>query len=151
MRFSFSWILIILLMTTMGVGKVLYEQGTTEEELLNVSTKLVWNETLFQPELHANMMNISTTERVIDIVYVGIDAAGDIAFRFAQWGMIEGYKNPTVDYIGLVRLFIWIILIGILLAALPTVLAILYLIYVGIKKIYRYCVKNYKQPHKKKQ
>ncbi|KKM61411.1 hypothetical protein LCGC14_1532020 [marine sediment metagenome] len=137
MRLLSLWILIIMLLAFFGVGKALYQDDNTQD-IYNVTNRINWNSSILETkQVNGSMTNkeISIT-RMINTIYIGIDAMARITFEVAKWGVEVGFKNPDWNYLWLAKILTIVIIILFLiptLVALPYIVAIFYLLYNSIK------------------
>lgn len=139
-------VMIIAVMATLGVGKVFYDEGYSEEFIKeNVSSKLTWNETIFQQHYkNTDALNVSYAEvntfRITNIILKIGDSIGWIMMEVARFGVEEGYKNPQIDWIFAMKVLAWwcvlvsIVPIGGLIIVLA---ALVYVIIQAICNLYR--------------
>lgn len=151
MRLITFWLFIIFILSVMGVGKIFYHQDNTID-ITNITNKMVWNESLYESNIQNTTedMNLSTKSivHIKNIIYKGISNLGYIAFEVVKFGVELGYDNPDYNYIWFARIIIYILILCILLSlipALPIIIALCYLIIVGIKKLIKRFKKNKRQ------
>ena len=126
-----------MLLAFFGVGKALYQDDNTQD-IYNVTNRINWNSSILETkQVNGSMTNkeISIT-RMINTIYIGIDAMARITFEVAKWGVEVGFKNPDWNYLWLAKILTIVIIILFLiptLVALPYIVAIFYLLYKSIK------------------
>lgn len=135
------WIIAIMLLSFFAIGKAVYQDNNTTD-IYNYTSQLRWNSTPYEQKYTASNYNMTNSQvslnRLYNVIYKGIDAIGFIVFEVAKWGIEIGFNNPEWNYLWLTKWIIALFIISLsisLLYVLPMVLALIYLSYVGIKRI----------------
>lgn len=143
--------MLVMLLAFFGGGKALYEEDNTQD-VYNFTNNLNWNSSIIPAEeiiYNSTSMNISKANmiRLKNIVYKTVDTIGYTIFEMAKWGVETGFRNPDWNYLWLAKWLIILLIITValpLLNLIPIILALIYLIYVGIKTLY-FKIKNRKR------
>ena len=143
MRFLTLWLLIIFILATFGVGKALYHADNTQN-IYNITARLEWNESLFDDSMEnftdVTGWNVSpiSVGHLKNVIFKGVDTMGFIAFEVAKWGVELGYEYPEYNYIKTMKVIVYLLIfmcILTLFSVIVPILALIYLAYIGIKKI----------------
>ena len=121
-------ILLLIVCSTMLVGEGIRDEKGTDYDIKNATSQIEW-------EIEANLTNASTTEVM---AFKWADAMGFTVVEISKWGMEFGFNHPEYDFDFTVDFFLnilWILVILACIPALPIIFAVIYLIYLGIKKL----------------
>ncbi len=141
-------VLVIVLIAMFGVGSILYEHDIEENGKLNDTFRfqIEWNSTDYQQYIEENTYpeeyNISKINgiRLRNVIYKTIDWMGYILFELANWGVEFGYVHgEDINYNTLIDWLPRIIILIMVFVAFPAIvplIALIYLLCVGIKKGY---------------
>ena len=141
MRAFLLWITVVLILAMFGVGAALYHEDNTQD-VYNITNNLVWNTSFNYEENLENYKGYNISQinsiRLKNIIYKGIDAMGYITMEIAKWGVEFGYSHPEYNYLFFTKIIIyWVIITTIipLLILLPIIIALFYVIGIGIYKL----------------
>jgi len=83
--------------------------------------------------------NQVSNKRLSNLISNGINFFGYSMFELTKWSVEFGYAHPEYDYNFMMNVIIWWMIIVLVLALIPAlvpIIALIYLIIIGIKKIY---------------
>ena len=130
---------------SVSIGSQLKAQGNSLSE---ITERMEWNTSFGEMETEKQLQLLygtNTTElkekRLQNLVYKTLDYGGYVCFEFVKWGIEIGYNdaetingNQTVQFIKNV-IYIWV---GVtLFPLLIPILALIYLTYTGIRKLFK--------------
>lgn len=142
----FPVILLMVIFAMLTISQNLYEDDPTRDIYNTTETIFNWNET-FQGEVVVAYYNQTKEEyaevqagRIQNILYKTIDWIGYVSFETAK-GMVEfGFTHPEYDYrffFNLTKFILYALVVVVCLPLVTPLLALIYLIIIGIAKLYR--------------
>lgn len=120
------------------MGSTLYEadiEDSITRDIYNYTeSKLKWNESLFNVQTNFSNKSIEyiSSSRIINIVYKVIDCVGYSFFEIEKWFIELGYTHPQYNYLLLIRLVIFCIILYLLIPFL----IVCYIVYLLSSLIY---------------
>jgi hypothetical protein len=128
-----SIIILMIILVGLLVGQAQYEQG--EENISKITDELVWE---YNYTIQSDVKEIN---RIENIIHKTLDWGGFSFFEITKGTVEYGYNNHNINYESLLYLIKWFIIIWIivaLLGQLPYIIAIFYVIGIGLQKAYKW-------------
>ena len=137
-------ILLFIFFVMLSIGQITQEYHAENNMTVDIynytETNLVWNYNVSQEELNNTDLNYSQiqTRRISNVINKGVDFFGFVAFEASKWCIEFGYTHPDYDFEYFMYFIKYWLFAIIIIAALPVVvplLALIYLVGVGVKKV----------------
>ncbi len=122
----------IYLMLLLFIAAMLIIGSSVDQEGIDNLNNISWNEVYTEATYETLDDN---SNRLVLIVYKGIDFIGYTALEVAKWGAEYGYENPEYDYGFFFNLIIWAIRLLIILALVPVLIPLIALITMAVMGI----------------
>ena len=147
-------VLIVPLFFIMFASQEMYlmnEQLNKTFDIYNYTNNvLVWNYT--PSKLGDDLVNLTTQQlsgqkRITAMIDKFVDFLGFTFFELASWSVEFGYTHPEYDFDWFAKIFFYILWAIIIVAIIPIIIptmALVYVCYVGIKKLFRRFKQNEK-------
>jgi len=143
----FSILLFLFIISSLMIGQVIYQEDIEQNkttDIYNLTNNLDINTVNYSCEYLYNneyqTLNKLRYERLNRIVCAGGEFILTTGIEITKFGIEFGYENPQYDYdfyFMLVKLWIYsLIIIGIIPIIIPLI-ALIYLIFIGISKVYK--------------
>jgi len=119
--------------------------NTNHDVYKNITDKIIWNYT--NPYEDGNI-TADHKNRFDRILYKTIDWLGYTIIELGKWSLEFGYNHPEYDFKAfseLINIFLCVLIIATILSATPAlvpIIALLYLLLVGIKKSFLWVSKR---------
>jgi len=137
-----SFLLLLFFLAMFAVGQKVYVSQGDDYDIYNMTNKIKWNSSQYKVKEYTN----TTADRLPNIINKMIDFVGYTGFEVAKWGVEYGYEHPEIDYYQILiylkyLLYIW--LIAIIIPIVLPMCAIIYLLFVGMKRLYKWLMKKF--------
>jgi len=144
-------IIISILSMTMFTGQTLYDNNQDKNETFNIynftENNLVWNFSSSKAKIKNNFSNkykyLSNVEiqsiRAKNIINKFVDWVGYTLFEISKWGVEFGYTHPEYHFDDIPSFIKYCLIALIIINLLPILIpliALIYLIFKGIKKLF---------------
>lgn len=149
MRGLFFGIILFALFGLMFASQTLYNSHQENNETFDIynftENKLVWNYTFGEDMIRNNLSEMTgldygkiQSKRIGNLIHKFVDFFGYSMFEVSKWVMEFGYTHPEYDFgyfMQFVKYWLFAMIIIALFPILIPLIALIYLLFVGIKKI----------------
>ncbi len=145
----FSTMIILIAFMLMLIGHTLYESGEIENIYNLTENTLSWNynytEQVMDNFTDMTSINIAQASRVSNMIGKLVDALGYSAMQISKYFIEFGYNNPQYDYnygLMIIKLYFIFMLVSVSIPIMIPAALVIYLIFIGIKKLINIIRKN---------
>ena len=145
-----SWLFIFFVISLILIGTEIYKYNP-EEDIFNTTNNLNWNftytEQMFNNFSEEFNYSIIQTGRVSNIIYKFTDFIGYFFIEGGKFFIEFGFNNPQYNFTFIwkvLRLWIWFLFVSLIIPVIAPLVAIIYLLVIGIIKVFKYLFNNHR-------
>lgn len=152
---------VVFISCIMFSSQTLYQSHLDENKTFNIynftENNLVWNYTNSKNDIRNNFSHFTKldydkiqSKRITNLIHKAVDWLGYSIFELSKWAMEFGYNHPEYDFGFFTNFVLYYLYAMIAIAIFPIIIplvALIYLTFIGIKKIYQWIRKKAKKCH----
>lgn len=143
-----GWLFIFLAITLMLAGTEMYKYDK-ERDIFNLTNNLKWNytytENIYQNVSEDFSYSLIQTGRINNVIHKFVDFVGYSFMELSKFLVEFGFNNPQYDFTFIwkvLRLWIIFLFVSVIIPVIAPLVAIIYLLVVGIIKMFKYLLKG---------